>query len=97
MTWAGKQGFQKRIAEDSFLVDGVGAMGTSHVERKLAYVEVVLSGHMVPQFSPVVSNFTQTSDILKNIDLNVLGCLPDNAVFIGYERKSLTNQCLCSE
>ena len=54
MTWGGQQGFQKPIALDSFLVDGIGAMGTSHVERKLAYVEVVLSGHMVSQFSPVV-------------------------------------------
>jgi len=61
MTWAGVQGFQKRITEDSFLLDGVGAMGISHVERKLAYVEVVLSGHMVPQFSPKVSDLCPTS------------------------------------
>ncbi|KAF9530918.1 alpha/beta-hydrolase [Crepidotus variabilis] len=52
MTWGGQQGFQTPIKNDSFLVDGVGAMGTAHVERKLAYVEVVQSGHMVPQFSP---------------------------------------------
>ncbi len=54
MTWGGKQGFQKPIVDDSFLVDGIGAMGTSQLERKLAYVEIVLSGHMVPEFSPVV-------------------------------------------
>jgi carboxypeptidase D len=65
MTWAGKQGFQKQIAEDSFLVDGVGAMGTSHVERKLAYVEVALSGHMVPQFSPVVSNLPRLPTVMR--------------------------------
>jgi len=46
MTWNGKQGFQTPIANDSFLIDGVGAMGTAHVERNLAYVEVSLSGHM---------------------------------------------------
>jgi len=46
MTWAGKQGFQTPIATDSFLVDGVGALGTSHTERGLTYVEVELSGHM---------------------------------------------------
>jgi len=55
MTWDGKQGFQTPIARDSFLVDGVGALGTAHVERKLAYVEVELSGHMVPQFSPLAA------------------------------------------
>ena len=32
----------------------MGAMGTVQNERKLAYYEVVLSGHMVPQFSPQV-------------------------------------------
>lgn len=52
MTWGGKQGFQTPIKNDSFLVDDIGAMGTAHVERGLAYVEVVQSGHMVPQFSP---------------------------------------------
>jgi len=55
MTWAGKQGFQKPIANDSFIVDGVGALGTSHTERGLTYLEVELSGHMVPQFSPLAA------------------------------------------
>ena len=32
----------------------MGAMGTVHSERGLTYYEVVLAGHMVPQFSPVV-------------------------------------------
>jgi hypothetical protein len=41
MTWNGKQGFQKPIKSDSFLVDGVG---TSHTERGLSYFEVELSG-----------------------------------------------------
>ena len=34
----------------------MGALGTAHYERGLAYFEVELSGHMVPQFSPVVSH-----------------------------------------
>ncbi|CAA7269655.1 unnamed protein product [Cyclocybe aegerita] len=55
MTWNGLQGFQSPIANDSFIVDGVGALGTAHLERGLAYVEVELSGHMVPQFSPVAA------------------------------------------
>ncbi|GLB33216.1 putative alpha beta-hydrolase [Lyophyllum shimeji] len=55
MTWNGKQGFQTPIANDSFLVDGVGALGTSHIERGLTYVEVELSGHMVPQYSPLAA------------------------------------------
>ena len=42
----GKQGFQTPIARDSFLVDGVGALGTAHTERGLTYIEVELSGHM---------------------------------------------------
>jgi hypothetical protein len=70
MTWAGKQGFQNPIAEDSFLVDGVGAMGTSHLERKLAYVEVALSGHMAPGFSPVVSNFDADDPTFSGADFN---------------------------
>ncbi|KAL4253795.1 Carboxypeptidase [Abortiporus biennis] len=52
MTWGGKQGFQTPIEPDSFIVDGVGALGTTHTERGLTFYEVELSGHMVPQFSP---------------------------------------------
>lgn len=46
------QGFQTPILNDSFIVDGVGALGNMHSERGLTYYEVELSGHMVPQFSP---------------------------------------------
>ncbi|KAG2361254.1 Alpha/Beta hydrolase protein [Suillus spraguei] len=53
--WNGLQGFQTPIASDSFIVDGVGAYGTMHSERGLTYYEVVLSGHMVPQFAPVAA------------------------------------------
>lgn len=55
MTWNGKQGFQTPIANDSFIVDGIGALGNMHSERGLTYYEVDLSGHMVPQFSPVAA------------------------------------------
>ena len=34
------------IANDSFIVDGVGALGNLHTERGLTYVEISLSGHM---------------------------------------------------
>ncbi|GJE99440.1 carboxypeptidase [Phanerochaete sordida] len=52
ITWNGLQGFQTPIEEDSFIVDGMGALGNVHSERGLTYFEVALSGHMVPQFSP---------------------------------------------
>ncbi|KAG1897571.1 Alpha/Beta hydrolase protein [Suillus fuscotomentosus] len=55
MTWNGLQGFQTPIADDSFIVDGVGAYGSMHSERGLTYYEVVLSGHMLPGFAPVAS------------------------------------------
>ncbi|KIM77994.1 hypothetical protein PILCRDRAFT_607714 [Piloderma croceum F 1598] len=55
MTWNGKQGFQTPIQNDSFIVDGVGALGTVHTERSLTYFEVELSGHMVPEYSPLAS------------------------------------------
>jgi len=52
MTWGGLQGFQTPIEEDSFVVDGFGALGTVHSERGLTFYEVALSGHMVPQYAP---------------------------------------------
>ena len=50
----GKQGFQQAPTSDSFIIEGIGAVGTVQNERKLGYYEVVLSGHMVPQFAPWV-------------------------------------------
>lgn len=56
MTWNGLQGFQTPIANDSFIVEAIGAsLGTTHTERGLTYYEVELSGHMVPQFSPLAA------------------------------------------
>jgi len=92
MTWGGQQGFQKPIAVDSFLVDGVGAMGTSHLERKLAYVEVVLSGHMVPQFSPVVRILSSPLETGLTCQILSLGCLPNDAIFIRHESRTITRR-----
>jgi len=55
MTWGGKQGFQNPIVKDSFIVDGVGALGTVQSERGLTYIEVKLAGHEVPGYQPTAS------------------------------------------
>ncbi len=49
MSWQGVQGFQMEPT-DRFIVPGQGDLGFVHTERGLTYVEVALSGHMVPQF-----------------------------------------------
>ena len=46
----GLQGFQTPIKNDSFVVDGMGALGNVHTERGLTYYEVALSGHMCVSF-----------------------------------------------
>ncbi|KAJ7810900.1 hypothetical protein B0H14DRAFT_2606973 [Mycena olivaceomarginata] len=49
----GLLGLQMHIANDSFLVDGVGSLGTAHTERRLPFLEVELSSHMyVPPLYP---------------------------------------------
>ncbi|KAI9449078.1 alpha/beta-hydrolase [Lactarius psammicola] len=52
MTWGGKQGFQSAPSPDSFIIDGVGALGTVQSERGLTFYEVAITGHMIPQFNP---------------------------------------------
>ena len=49
MTWYGVQGFQM-MPTTRFIVPDQGDLGFIHTERGLTYVEVALSGHMVPQF-----------------------------------------------
>ena len=49
MTWHGIQGFQVQ-PQARFIVPDQGDMGFVHTERGLTYVELVLCGHMVPQF-----------------------------------------------
>jgi len=46
LSGGGKQGFQKPISKDAFMVDDVGALGNMHSERGLTYIEVQLAGHM---------------------------------------------------
>jgi hypothetical protein len=65
MTWNGKQGFQRAPSTEFFVpyhheaslstiaLSGIG--GTTHTERGLTWVEVPLSGHMVPQYAPSVA------------------------------------------
>ncbi|KAK2731549.1 hypothetical protein FQN55_004650 [Onygenales sp. PD_40] len=63
MTWGGLQGFQEEPRGEFYVpyheeqVDkgtlaGAGVMGRTGRERGLTYVDVVLSGHMVPQYAP---------------------------------------------
>jgi carboxypeptidase D len=49
MSWNGAQGFQVKPTA-RFIVPTQGDLGFVHTERGLTYVEVALSGHMVPQF-----------------------------------------------
>ncbi|KAK8255675.1 Alpha/Beta hydrolase protein [Phyllosticta capitalensis] len=62
MTWNGAQGFSKAPADPFYVpyhaeasaatLAAAGVMGTTHTERGLTYVEVALSGHMIPQYQP---------------------------------------------
>ncbi|TKX23521.1 serine carboxypeptidase-like protein 5 [Elsinoe australis] len=64
MTWNGAQGFSTPPSQfDEFYVPyhselslgdtaGAGVMGHYHTERGLTFVEIDLSGHMVPQYAP---------------------------------------------
>jgi len=65
MTWGGMQGFQSPPVEELYIpyhselnlgsIAASGVMGTVHTERGLTWVEVALSGHMVPQYQPSVA------------------------------------------
>jgi hypothetical protein len=82
------QGFQTPIQNDSFVVDGVGAVGTVHQERGLTYYEVEQSGHMVPQFVPWVSaslafffsRFSGAAPLIRPRLFSLLGGLPGDAI-----------------
>ncbi|KAL8643755.1 MAG: hypothetical protein Q9210_007569, partial [Variospora velana] len=62
MTWGGMQGFQARPSGEFFVPEhveaglgtlaGSGVFGTTRTERGLTWVEVALTGHMVPQYAP---------------------------------------------
>jgi carboxypeptidase D len=76
MTWNGAQGFQKKPVNDFFVpyhkdaglssISGSGLQGIAHTERGLTWVEVFLSGHMVPQYTPSVA-FRQMEFLLGRI------------------------------
>jgi carboxypeptidase D len=76
MTWNGAQGFQKRPSDDFFVpyhrkvelsgIAGSGVHGVTHTERGLTWVEVFLSGHMVPQYAPSAA-FRQMEFLLGRI------------------------------
>ena len=62
MTWNGGQGFAEYPADDFYVpyhddyelgaLAGAGVMGKTRTERGLTFVEINLSGHMVPQYAP---------------------------------------------
>lgn len=62
MTWGGQQGFQQPITDDFYVpfhndfqeatLAASGIMGKTRTERKLTFVTIDLSGHMVPQYQP---------------------------------------------
>ncbi|KAH8883366.1 alpha/beta-hydrolase [Thozetella sp. PMI_491] len=68
MTWGGQLGFQARPSDPLFIphhnddpnvdlatISGQGVMGTTHTERGLTWVLVMLTGHMVPTWQASVS------------------------------------------
>lgn len=77
MTWNGKQGFQTKPKEDLFIpyhreanqgtIAASGNMGVVHTERGLTWVEVFLSGHMIPQYQPSVA-YRQLEYLLGRIE-----------------------------
>ncbi|KAF1814096.1 alpha/beta-hydrolase [Eremomyces bilateralis CBS 781.70] len=66
MTWNGVQGFTKRPSDPVYVPDtywnqnydyvpglaSTGTVGNTRTERGLTWVEISLSGHMIPQFAP---------------------------------------------
>lgn len=83
MTWNGKQGFQTAPKSDFFVpyhnelnlgsTAGAGTMGVTHTERGLTWVEVFMSGHMVPQYQPSAA-YRQMEFLLGRIQsLNEIG------------------------
>lgn len=84
----GQQGFQADRVRDSFIVDGMGAMGTVQSERNLTYYEVSLSGHMIPQFVPKVCwcGFLVVYCLLTGC---FIGCLSKFGISYGYEGYSV--------
>jgi carboxypeptidase D len=68
MTWGGMQGFQSE-PKDPFVVpyEGRGKAGITHTERGLTWIEIDLSGHMVPQYAPAAA-YRQLMFLLGRIE-----------------------------
>ena len=82
LTGGGKQGFQTPIVQDSFIVDGIGALGNLHSERKLTYIEVVLSGHM---YVSCVSCHSESLTLVQGSPILTMVGVPEYAVFDGIQ------------
>lgn len=65
MTWNNGTGFTTQPSDDLIIPPtpglsvtneaGSGIFGTTHEERGLTWVQVDLSGHMLPQYAPAVA------------------------------------------
>lgn len=77
MTWNGAQGFSSAPSDPFFVpyhtesslstLAGAGIMGRTRTERGLTWVEIFLSGHMVPQYAPSAA-YRQMEFLLGRID-----------------------------
>lgn len=77
MTWSGAQGFSEYPSDEFFVpyhasgpdptLAGAGVMGNYRTERGLTYVDIRLSGHMVPQYAPSAA-YRQLEFLLGRID-----------------------------
>lgn len=104
MTWNGAQGFTSKPSDEFFVpyhtqdnpstLAGAGVFGTTHTERGLTFVEVSLSGHMVPQYAPSAA-YRMVEYMLGRIDsLTEQGCFTtDTACINGDGTTNYTTLC----
>ena len=104
MTWNGAQGFTSKPSDEFFVpyhtqdnpstLAGAGVFGTTHTERGLTFVEVSLSGHMVPQYAPSAA-YRMVEFMLGRIDsLTQQGCFTtDTACINGDGTTNYTTLC----
>ena len=94
LTGGGKQGFQKPIDQDSFIVDGIGALGNLHSERGLTYIEVVLSGHM---YVYCICCHSKGLILVKGSPILTMVGVPEYAVFDGIQAEAVKHENVTSE
>ncbi|KAL9071579.1 MAG: hypothetical protein Q9161_004146 [Pseudevernia consocians] len=104
MTWNGAQGFTSKPSDEFFVpyhtqdnpstLAGAGVFGTTHTERSLTFVEVSLSGHMIPQYAPSAS-YRLVEFMLGRIDsITEQGCFTtDTACTNGDGTTNYTTLC----